>query len=161
MTLRVLALLLAAALAVPAVVAIARMALAGRDRDAAPARRRLDAPLGGRADRPPRRPPRPVGGRVTTRTLPAAASARPLAVVGDYVRLTKPRIISLLLVTTAGAMFVAASGVPDGWLLFWTMVGGYLAAGGANAIKPQASSSRLLISTDSMTGASKSIASVR
>jgi heme o synthase len=71
---------------------------------------------------------------VTTRTLPAAASARPLAVVGDYVRLTKPRIISLLLVTTAGAMFVAAGGVPDGWLLFWTMVGGYLAAGGANAI---------------------------
>ena len=29
---------------------------------------------------------------------------------------------------------MAASGVPDGWLLFWTMVGGYLAAGGANAI---------------------------
>ena len=43
MTLRVLALLLAAALAVPAVVAIARMALAGRDRHAAPARRRLEA----------------------------------------------------------------------------------------------------------------------
>ena len=43
MTLRVLALLLAVALAVPAVVAIARMALAGRDRDAAPARRRLEA----------------------------------------------------------------------------------------------------------------------
>jgi heme/copper-type cytochrome/quinol oxidase subunit 2 len=43
MTLRVLALVLAVALAVPAVVAIARMAVAGRDRDAAPARRRLDA----------------------------------------------------------------------------------------------------------------------
>ena len=63
---------------------------------------------------------------------PAARRAREL--VADYVRLTKPRIISLLLVTTAGAMFVAAAGVPDGWLLFWTMVGGYLAAGGANAI---------------------------
>jgi heme o synthase len=71
---------------------------------------------------------------VTTRAAPAAAAARPLALAGDYVRLTKPRIISLLLVTTAGAMFVAAGGVPDGWLLFWTMVGGYLAAGGANAI---------------------------
>jgi protoheme IX farnesyltransferase len=71
---------------------------------------------------------------MTTRALPAALAARPLAVAGDYVRLTKPRIISLLLVTTAGAMFVAAAGVPDGWLLFWTMVGGYLAAGGANAI---------------------------
>ena len=43
MTLRVLALLLAVALAVPAVVALARMARAGRDRDAAPARRRLEA----------------------------------------------------------------------------------------------------------------------
>ncbi|MGD9696470.1 MAG: heme o synthase [Thermoleophilia bacterium] len=71
---------------------------------------------------------------MTTGVVDAAASARPLAVVGDYVRLTKPRIISLLLVTTAGAMFVAAEGVPDGWLLLWTMVGGYLAAGGANAI---------------------------
>ncbi|WP_217914510.1 heme o synthase [Miltoncostaea marina] len=71
---------------------------------------------------------------MTTRAVPAAAAARPLAVVGDYVRLTKPRIISLLLVTTAGAMFVAAAGVPDGWLLVWTMIGGYLAAGGANAI---------------------------
>jgi protoheme IX farnesyltransferase len=71
---------------------------------------------------------------MTTRAVPAALAARPLAVVNDYVRLTKPRIISLLLVTTAGAMFVAAGGVPDGWLLFWTMVGGYLAAGGANAI---------------------------
>ena len=71
---------------------------------------------------------------MTTRAVPAAAAVRPLTVVGDYVRLTKPRIISLLLVTTAGAMFVAAAGVPDGWLLVWTMVGGYLAAGGANAI---------------------------
>ena len=71
---------------------------------------------------------------MTTGAVPAGLAARPLAVAGDYVRLTKPRIISLLLVTTAGAMFVAAGGMPDGWLLFWTMVGGYLAAGGANAI---------------------------
>jgi protoheme IX farnesyltransferase len=52
----------------------------------------------------------------------------------DLISLTKPRVISLLLVTTAAAMFVAAQGVPDGWLLLWTMVGGYLAAGGAGAI---------------------------
>ena len=56
------------------------------------------------------------------------------AVVGDYVKLTKPRVISLLLVTTAMAMFIASKGAPDGMLLLWTMVGGYLAAGGANAI---------------------------
>jgi len=71
---------------------------------------------------------------MTTRAVPTGFAGRPLAVVGDYVRLTKPRIISLLLLTTAGAMFVAARGVPNGWLLFWTMIGGYLAAGGANAI---------------------------
>ncbi|HMM48593.1 MAG TPA: heme o synthase [Miltoncostaeaceae bacterium] len=57
-----------------------------------------------------------------------------LAHVNDYVRLTKPRIISLLLVTAAAAMFVAQGGVPNGWLLLWTMVGGYLAAGGAGAL---------------------------
>ena len=72
---------------------------------------------------------------MTTRAVPAGARRpAPRRCVGDYVRLTKPRIISLLLLTTAGAMFVAAGGVPDGWLLLWTMVGGYLAAGGANAI---------------------------
>jgi protoheme IX farnesyltransferase len=71
---------------------------------------------------------------MSTGALAPRAAARPLAVAADYVRLTKPRVISLLLVTTAGAMFVAAGGVPDGWLLVWTLVGGYLAAGGANAI---------------------------
>ena len=69
-----------------------------------------------------------------TRVVTATAPARPWAAASDYVRLTKPRIISLLLVTTAGAMFVAAGGMPEGWTLVWTMVGGYLAAGGANAI---------------------------
>ena len=71
---------------------------------------------------------------MSTGTLPAAVSGGPLGVVADYVRLTKPRIISLLLFTTAAAMFVAERGVPGGWLLLWTMIGGYLAAGGANAI---------------------------
>jgi heme o synthase len=73
---------------------------------------------------------------VTTTALgaraPAARRAREL--VADYVRLTKPRIISLLLVTTVCAMLVAARGMPDGWTLLWTTIGGYLAAGGANAI---------------------------
>ncbi|HKK08079.1 MAG TPA: heme o synthase, partial [Gemmatimonadota bacterium] len=50
----------------------------------------------------------------------------------DYVALTKPRIISLLLVTTVIPMFVAGS--PSVWLVVWTVVGGYLMAGGANAI---------------------------
>ena len=51
-----------------------------------------------------------------------------------YVALTKPRIIELLLVTTLPTMVVAQRGVPSGWLMISTLVGGTLAAGGANAI---------------------------
>jgi len=50
----------------------------------------------------------------------------------DLVALTKPRIISLLLVTTVGPMFVA--GRPSWWLVLVVTVGGYLMAGGANAV---------------------------
>ena len=54
--------------------------------------------------------------------------------VGAYVALTKPRIIELLLVTTVPAMVLAARGVPPLDLVLWTLVGGTLAAGAANAI---------------------------
>ena len=50
----------------------------------------------------------------------------------DMVMLTKPRIISLLLVTTIAPMFVAGN---PGWLLVLiVLLGGYLMAGGANAV---------------------------
>jgi len=52
----------------------------------------------------------------------------------DYVTLTKPRIISLLLITTLAPMVLAAGGWPGLGLVAWTMIGGYLMAGGANAI---------------------------
>lgn len=51
-----------------------------------------------------------------------------------YVALTKPRIIELLLVTTVPVQIVAAGGLPSGWLVLWTVLGGTLAAGGANTI---------------------------
>ena len=51
-----------------------------------------------------------------------------------YVALTKPRIIELLLVTTVPTMFVAEQGVPSVWLMVATVLGGTLAAGGANAV---------------------------
>jgi heme o synthase len=51
-----------------------------------------------------------------------------------YFALTKPRIIELLLVTTLPAMFVAARGFPNAWTAFATLLGGALAAGGANTI---------------------------
>ena len=50
----------------------------------------------------------------------------------DLVALTKPRIISLLLVTTIAPMFVA--GAPAWTLVLAVFVGGYLMAGGANAV---------------------------
>ncbi len=49
----------------------------------------------------------------------------------DYVALTKPRVISLLLLTTVGAMFIAASGWPGFTLLLGLLVGGYMSAGAA------------------------------
>ena len=60
--------------------------------------------------------------------------------VRAYIALTKPRIIELLLVTTVPAMVLATREVPGielghwGWLTFWTLIGGTLAAGSANAI---------------------------
>ena len=57
-----------------------------------------------------------------------------------YIALTKPRIIELLLVTTVPAMVLATRWVPGidwgdwGWRVVWTLIGGSLAAGSANAI---------------------------
>jgi protoheme IX farnesyltransferase len=51
----------------------------------------------------------------------------------DYFWLTKPRVISLLLFTTLMAMFIAAGGWPGLGLLVVVFVGGYMAAGSANA----------------------------
>lgn len=51
-----------------------------------------------------------------------------------YLALTKPRIIELLLVTTIPTMFLAARGFPEWALVCWTLVGGTLAAGGANVL---------------------------
>jgi len=52
----------------------------------------------------------------------------------DYIALTKPTIISLLLAITLVPMFLAGRTAPSPLLIFWTMIGGFLAAGGANAI---------------------------
>jgi protoheme IX farnesyltransferase len=51
-----------------------------------------------------------------------------------YLALMKPKIISLLLITTVGAMLVAAQGLPSLPILLWTLLGGTLSAGGANAL---------------------------
>jgi protoheme IX farnesyltransferase len=55
-------------------------------------------------------------------------------ILADLVTLTKPRIISLLLVTTVAPMFMTDRGLPSAMLVLWVVIGGYLMAGGANAI---------------------------
>jgi protoheme IX farnesyltransferase len=64
------------------------------------------------------------------------ALARPqlATTVRNYISLTKPRIIVLLLITTVPAMVVAQRGWPSSWLVLATLIGGSLSAAGANAI---------------------------
>jgi heme o synthase len=56
-----------------------------------------------------------------------------LGAIGDYYALSKPRIIGLLLITTAASMAMAARGLPPLRLLFWTLLGGALASASAGA----------------------------
>jgi protoheme IX farnesyltransferase len=58
----------------------------------------------------------------------------PRSRIGAYVALTKPRIIELLLITTLPTMVLAERGMPPWHLMLWTLVGGALSAGGANAV---------------------------
>ncbi|MDQ1364561.1 MAG: heme o synthase [Acidimicrobiaceae bacterium] len=71
---------------------------------------------------------------VSAARLPSIADLSALGKAKAYVSLTKPRIIELLLVTTVPTMVLAARGLPNGWLILETLIGGTLAAGGANAI---------------------------
>ncbi len=70
--------------------------------------------------------------------IPDAEPALPPATWKEYVALTKPRVISLLLLTTLMAMFVAAASeslpVPRLWVFLAVGVGFYMAAGAANCI---------------------------
>jgi protoheme IX farnesyltransferase len=74
-----------------------------------------------------------TGNRVGRRSA-GEAIADTRSVILDYASLTKPRIISLLLLTTVATMFVADPSGPALSAILWTMLGGFLAAGGAGAI---------------------------
>jgi heme o synthase len=68
-------------------------------------------------------------------TVPLELRPRPLlATIGSYVRLTKPRVIELLLVTAVPPMVLAQQGMPALGLIAAVVIGGALAAGGANTI---------------------------
>lgn len=72
-----------------------------------------------------------ISDSVSMRTT-RAERRTPGSIVAAYIGLTKPRIIELLLVTTIPAMFLAAGGVPNLWLVLWTLLGGTMAAASAN-----------------------------
>ncbi|HET8743202.1 MAG TPA: heme o synthase [Gaiella sp.] len=79
-----------------------------------------------------------AGGALAASLVTLAVSLRgdplPLGPWRDYVTLTKPRIMSLLLVTGAGGMFVGAGGWPGGVPLATMLLGLALACGGASAL---------------------------
>ena len=54
--------------------------------------------------------------------------------IASYIALTKPKIIILLLITAVGGLFLASDGIPGAIVTFSVIVGGSLAAGGANAL---------------------------
>ncbi|MBJ7518411.1 MAG: protoheme IX farnesyltransferase [Solirubrobacteraceae bacterium] len=69
---------------------------------------------------------------VPTQAVVAPARSRLRQTVADYVELTKPKVQSLLLLTTVATMYVA--GDPSIGLVVLTVIGGYLSAGGAGAV---------------------------
>ncbi len=77
-----------------------------------------------------------AGGQVVSGELPALATggalARPRQLISDYVELTKPKVQSLLLLTTVATMEIAGS--PSAGKIALTCLGGYLSAGGAGAV---------------------------
>ena len=78
--------------------------------------------------------PRPAEGRASDRTTGPRPPRAFGAVLRDYLALTKPRIIELLLVTTFPVMFLADRGVPSVWLILATLIGGSFSAGSANSL---------------------------
>lgn len=52
----------------------------------------------------------------------------------DYVSLTKPGVISLLILTTITSMYITPAGIPEWSLVLWTTIGGWLMASGSHSI---------------------------
>src|SRR5438034_3814798 len=74
-------------------------------------------------------PAPPTGGTAPVIEAPSLGAR---VLLSDYVELTKPRVQSLLLLTTVATMYVA--GDPSPLLVALTCLGGYLSAGGASAV---------------------------
>ncbi len=78
--------------------------------------------------------------RPTTDDQPPTTAAQPVVgrrwsvVAKDYISLTKPGVISLLILTTVASMYLTPAGAPSLTLVFWTFVGGWLMASGAHSV---------------------------
>jgi protoheme IX farnesyltransferase len=77
---------------------------------------------------------RSAGGAPAVSASPMTRPMTRKQIIGAYVKLNKPWIIVLLLVTTFAAMLIAQKGLPPLPLVFFTLLGGALSAGGASAI---------------------------
>jgi protoheme IX farnesyltransferase len=75
-----------------------------------------------------------IANRTTAEELEDACAANRPGIIKDFLLLTKPIVVVLLLVTTFAGMVVGAESWPSLSLIFWTMLGGFLAAGGSGAI---------------------------
>jgi protoheme IX farnesyltransferase len=79
-------------------------------------------------------PPLMSGSPIDRSKVPSAKAERQPTLWQDYVSLTKPRVITLLIFTTFVALFITPAGVPSWSIIFWTMIGGWLMPAGAQAI---------------------------
>ena len=75
-----------------------------------------------------------AGDQVDATSVRGGEGVRTRSKAAALLALTKPRIIELLLVTTVPTMILASDGLPSLWLVAITVFGGFLAAGGANAL---------------------------
>jgi protoheme IX farnesyltransferase len=118
----------AAHLFVGSLVWVAAVVLSFRSRRLETTRRRVDGTTSeeGALESVPADAPRQPGAEAPGRRIASLAA--------DLITLTKPRIISLLLLTTVLPMFITDRGLPSVSLVLWVLLGGYLMAGGANTI---------------------------
>lgn len=66
--------------------------------------------------------------------IQAETRRNPLGLFKDFLMLTKPIVVALLLVTTLAGMVIGGQAWPSLSITFWTLLGGFLAAGGSGAI---------------------------
>lgn len=71
--------------------------------------------------------------KAADRAQPVARSTQP-SKLKDYISLTKPGVITLLILTTIVGMYITPAGVPGLALVAWTCLGGWLMASGAHAV---------------------------